>query len=54
VNDDFVNKMSQKVGIDKGTAEKVMNFLRDHADDAVKALKGGGIKDKLGSLGKKL
>ena len=30
--DEFLNKMVEKVGIDKATAEKVMAFLKDHAE----------------------
>ena len=53
--EEFVNKMVEKVGIDKATAEKVMAFLKDHADDAVKYLSSSGIADKLpGGLGDKL
>lgn len=53
--DEFIQKMVDKVGIDKGTAEKVMAFLKDHADDAVKYLQSSGIADKLpGGLGDKL
>jgi hypothetical protein len=53
--DEFIQKMVDKVGIDKGTAEKVMAFLKDHADDAVKYLQSSGISDKLpGGVGDKL
>jgi len=53
--EDFLNKMVEKVGIDKATAEKVMSFLKDHADDAVKYLQSSGVADKLpGGLGDKL
>jgi hypothetical protein len=53
--DEFINKMVEKVGIDKSTAEKVMAFLKDHADDAVKYLQSSGMADKLpGGLGDKL
>lgn len=45
--DEFIQKMVDKVGIDKGTAEKVMAFLKDHAEDAVKYLQTSGIADKL-------
>lgn len=45
--EDFVNKMVEKVGIDKSTAEKVLEFLKDHADDAVKMIGSAGLKDKL-------
>ena len=53
--DELIQKMVDKVGIDKGTAEKVMAFLKDHADDAVKYLQSSGMADKLpGGLGDKL
>lgn len=51
--EDFVEKMVEKVGIDKATAEKVIAFLKDHSEDALKLLQSSGIKDKLpGGLGK--
>lgn len=53
--EDFINKMSEKVGIDKSTAAKVMDFLKDHADEAVAYLQKSGVADKLpGGLGDKL
>lgn len=53
--EDFVQKMSEKVGIDKSTAMKVMDFLKEHADEAVQYLQKSGIADKLpGGLGDKL
>ena len=53
--EDFVAKMSEKVGIDKATAEKVMAFLKDHAEDAVKYIQSHHLTDKLpGGLGDKL
>jgi hypothetical protein len=53
--DEFIQKMVDKVGIDKSTAEKVVAFLKDHADDAVKYLQSSGIADKLpGGVGDKL
>lgn len=53
--DDFVAKMSDKVGIDKSTAMKVVEFLKDHADEAVEYLQKSGIANKLpGGLGDKL
>ena len=45
--EDFVEKMVEKVGIDKATAEKVIAFLKDHSEDALKFLQSSGIKDKL-------
>jgi hypothetical protein len=51
--EDFVDKMVEKVGIDKATAEKVIAFLKDHTDDALQLLQSSGLKDKLpGGLGK--
>lgn len=51
--EDFVNKMVEKVGIDKETANKVLAFLKDHSDEALKWLQESGVKDKLpGGLGK--
>ena len=51
--EEFVQKMVDKVGIDKATAEKVIAFLKDHATEAVEYLQKSGIKDKLpGGLGK--
>ena len=53
--EDFIAKMTEKVGIDKATAEKVVAFLKDHADDAVTLLQCSGVADKLpGGLGDKL
>jgi len=53
--EDLVNKMVEKVGIDKATAQKVLDFLKEHADDAVAYLQKSGIADKLpGGLGDKL
>lgn len=53
--DEFVQKMIDKVGIDKATAMKVIDFLKEHADDAVKYLQTSGVADKLpGGLGDKL
>ena len=53
--EDFVNKMVEKVGIDKATAMKVIDFLKDHSDEALEYLKKSGVADKLpGGLGDKL
>ncbi|MDX2090148.1 MAG: hypothetical protein SFX73_19980 [Kofleriaceae bacterium] len=51
--EDFINNMVEKVGIDKATAQKVVEFLKDHADEAIEMLNKSGLKDKLpGGLGK--
>ncbi|MEZ4368956.1 MAG: hypothetical protein R2939_22150 [Kofleriaceae bacterium] len=53
--EEFISKMVAKVGIDKSTAEKVLSFLKDHADEALPLLQKSGIADKLpGGLGDKL
>ncbi len=53
--DDFVNQMASKVGIDKETALKVVEFLKEHAAELPKILgsdQAKGIVDKLpGGLG---
>ena len=53
--DEFVQKMADKVGIDKSKAEKVMEFLKDNADEALEYIQTSGIASKLpGGLGDKL
>jgi hypothetical protein len=53
--DEFLEKMSEKVGIDKDTAKKVVEFLQEHADEALPLIQKSGVLDKLpGGLGKKL
>lgn len=43
----------EKVGLDKDTAEKVIAFLKDNADDLPGWLAKAGIADQLpGGLGK--
>jgi hypothetical protein len=45
--EEFVDKMVAKVGIDKATAHKVIEFLKDHAGDALAFLQKSSLKDKL-------
>jgi len=53
--EEFIEKMVSKVGIDKATAEKVVEFLKEHSADAVALLQKSGVADKLpGGLGDKL
>ena len=53
--EEFVDKMVAQVGIDKATAHKVIEFLKDHADEAVAYLQKSGLADKLpGGIGDKL
>ncbi len=51
--EDFIQKMVDKVGIDKETAMKVVKFLEEHSTEALEYLQKSGIKDKIpGGLGK--
>ncbi len=50
--DDLIDNMVAKVGIDKATAEKVIDFLKEHASDVSKFIADRGLLDKLpGGLG---
>lgn len=53
--DEFVAKMSEKVGIDKDTAKKVITFLQEHADEALPLIQKSGVLEKLpGGIGDKI
>ena len=53
--EELLNKLVEKTGIDKATAEKVISFLHDHKEDVLHALEKSAIKDRLpGGLGDKL
>jgi hypothetical protein len=55
IMDEFLEKMSEKVGIDKDTAKRVVEFLQEHADEALPLIQKSGVLDKLpGGLGDKL
>ena len=50
--EEFAEKMADKVGISKDTAMKVIDFLKDHSEEAVELISKSGLKDKLpGGLG---
>jgi len=50
--DEMINQLVEKTGIDKATAEKVANFLKEHATEIAKWLGQAGVMDKLpGGLG---
>ena len=50
--DELIAGLTEKVGLDKETAEKVIDFLKDHIDDIPGWLAKAGIADKLpGGLG---
>jgi hypothetical protein len=53
--DEFIAKMQEKTGIDKATAEKVIDFLKEHSHDVLKFVSEHGVLDRLpGGLGHKL
>jgi hypothetical protein len=53
--EEFLEKMSEKVGIDKDTAKKVIDFLQEHADEALPIIQKSGVLEKLpGGLGDKI
>jgi ABC-type proline/glycine betaine transport system substrate-binding protein len=50
--EELIEKLMQTVGLDKGTAEKVADFIKDHADDIPEWVAKADLKDKLpGGLG---
>ena len=50
--DDLIAGLTEKVGIDKETAEKVVEFLKENASEIPALLAKAGLKDKLpGGLG---
>lgn len=53
--EDLVAKLTEKVGLDPQMAQKVVDFLKEHADEIPGWLAKSGLKDKLpGGLGKLL
>jgi hypothetical protein len=51
--EELIAKLMDKVGLDKATAEKVADFIKEHADDIPGWLASSGLKAKLpGGLGK--
>lgn len=53
--EEFIAKMAEKVGIDQDTAKKVVDFLQEHADEALPLIQKSGVLEKLpGGLGDKL
>jgi hypothetical protein len=51
--DELINGLTEKVGLDKETAEKVIAFLKEHADEVPGWLAKAGLEDKLpGGIGK--
>lgn len=55
IMEELIAGLTEKVGIDKETAEKVVAFLKDNAADVPGWLAKAGLADKLpGGLGKLL
>ena len=53
--DELIEKLQAKTGIDKATAEKVIDFIKEHAHDVTKFVAEHGVLDRLpGGLGHKL
>jgi hypothetical protein len=53
--EEFIAKMAEKVGIDQDTAKKVVDFLQEHADEALPLIQKSGVLEKLpGGIGDKL
>lgn len=45
--DELVEKLTDKVGLDPEMARKVVDFLKEHADEIPGWLAKAGLKDKL-------
>ncbi len=53
--EEFIETLMTKAGLDRATAEKVVNVIKEHADDVPKWLGQSGVLDKLpGGLGDKI
>jgi len=53
--EEMIGKLTEKVGIDRATAEKVVDFIKDHMDEIPGWLAQSGLADRLpGGLGDKL
>lgn len=51
--DELISGLTEKVGLDKATAEKVIAFLKENASQVPGWLAKAGVADKLpGGLGK--
>ncbi|HRK21938.1 MAG TPA: hypothetical protein PLX06_09020 [Fimbriimonadaceae bacterium] len=50
--EELINNLAEKVGLDRGTAEKVADFIKDHASEIPGWIAQSGLADKLpGGLG---
>lgn len=45
--EELVAKLTEKVGLDPAMAKKVVDFLKEHADEVPGWLAKAGLKDKL-------
>ena len=48
--EDLVNKMVEKVGIDRATAEKVLAFLKEHSGEVVAWVQSEAGQQAVGKL----
>ena len=48
--EEFVNKLVEKVGVDRTTAEKVFAFLKEHAAEVPKWLQSDAAQKVLGKV----
>jgi len=52
--EEFINGLVEKVGLDKETAQKVVDFIQEHASELPKLLGNvpgvGGLMDQVGGL----
>lgn len=50
--EELINNLAEKVGLDRATAEKVADFIRDNAAEIPKWIGQSGLADKLpGGIG---
>lgn len=45
--EELINNLAEKVGLDRGTAEKVADFIKDHASEIPGWIAQSGFADKL-------
>jgi hypothetical protein len=48
--DELVNKMVEKVGIDRATAEKVLAFLKEHSGEVIQWLQSEAGQQAMSKL----
>jgi hypothetical protein len=48
--EELINKMVEKVGVDRATAERVLAFLKEHSGEVVTWLQGEAGQQAVGEL----